>query len=79
MPLRNLILIGIVGGGVQLGPLGTEAANRPCFLTHLCTLASSFALSYCGTTDCNVKKLYYTKLLTGLQVLIPRRKVLLEK
>jgi hypothetical protein len=25
----NLILIGIVGGGVQLGPLGTAATNRP--------------------------------------------------
>jgi hypothetical protein len=26
---RGFILIGIVGGGVQLGPLGTAATNRP--------------------------------------------------
>jgi hypothetical protein len=25
----NVFLIGIVGGGVQLGPLGTAATNRP--------------------------------------------------
>jgi hypothetical protein len=25
----NCFLIGIVGGGVQLGPLGTAATNRP--------------------------------------------------
>jgi hypothetical protein len=25
----NVFLIGIVGGGVQLGPLGTAAINRP--------------------------------------------------
>jgi hypothetical protein len=25
----NFFLIGIVGGGVQLGPLGTAATNRP--------------------------------------------------
>jgi hypothetical protein len=24
-----ILLIGIVGGGVQLGPLGTSATNRP--------------------------------------------------
>jgi hypothetical protein len=30
MYLNNLIfLIGLVGGGVQLGPLGTAATNRP--------------------------------------------------
>jgi hypothetical protein len=27
--LRGVFFIGIVGGGVQLGPLGTVAANRP--------------------------------------------------
>jgi hypothetical protein len=26
---RVFFLIGIVGGGVQLGPLGTAATNRP--------------------------------------------------
>jgi hypothetical protein len=26
---RPIFLIGIVGGGVQLGPLGTAATNRP--------------------------------------------------
>jgi hypothetical protein len=26
---RNFFLIGIVGGGIQLGPLGTAATNRP--------------------------------------------------
>jgi hypothetical protein len=26
---NNIFLIGIVGGGVQLGPLGTAATNRP--------------------------------------------------
>jgi hypothetical protein len=28
-PLRIIFLIGIVGGGVQLGPLGTTATNKP--------------------------------------------------
>jgi hypothetical protein len=27
--LWNFFLIGIVGGGVQLGPVGTAATNRP--------------------------------------------------
>jgi hypothetical protein len=27
--LTSVFLIGIVGGGVQLGPLGTAATNRP--------------------------------------------------
>jgi hypothetical protein len=27
--LNNIFLIGIVEGGVQLGPLGTAATNRP--------------------------------------------------
>jgi hypothetical protein len=26
---KNFFLIGIVGGGVQMGPLGTAATNRP--------------------------------------------------
>jgi hypothetical protein len=27
--MHHFFLIGIVGGGVQLGPLGTVATNRP--------------------------------------------------
>jgi hypothetical protein len=29
LTLQNVFLIGIVGGGVQLGPLGTAATNTP--------------------------------------------------
>jgi hypothetical protein len=29
MEVNTFFLIGIVGGGVQLGPLGTTATNRP--------------------------------------------------
>jgi hypothetical protein len=29
LPSLNLLLIGIVEGGVQLDPLGTAATNRP--------------------------------------------------
>jgi hypothetical protein len=28
-PRRTFFFIGIVGGGVQLGPIGTAATNRP--------------------------------------------------
>jgi hypothetical protein len=27
--VKSVVLIGILGGGVQLGPLGTAATNRP--------------------------------------------------
>jgi hypothetical protein len=32
MSRKLIFLIGIVGGGVQLGPLGTAATNRPIVL-----------------------------------------------
>jgi hypothetical protein len=28
-PIVNIFLIGVLGGGVQLGPLGTATTNRP--------------------------------------------------